>query len=332
MPVTDVLVMIHGMTLSTQRFDHIKEYDDLWQALVKKEPSLAAAFAARVGVEWGHVPLVDPPTGLRKDQQITAAENFIHDRTIYANVKGDHSPQNHVLSGGAELFSKFITRHLTDPIKETVLLFGITDVFYYCAPDGEDAVRATVYSQVLDALQPFRTAPDVRLHVIGHSLGVTVAHDFLFGLIAPQSELTDGRPGFLDNPEASHDDKENYKFWRARAQSPPPTLTLGSKASTAGQLPLMVMRKQKLVDRLASGNPLDPSVIGVPAAGPVKWKMFYDVDDVLGFPARRLYDPLPTIAEFQVDTDWRPDLSHSEYWGDKDVIREIASLLKANLA
>jgi hypothetical protein len=40
--------------------------------------------------------------------------------------------------------------------------------------------------------------------------------------------------------------------------------------------------------------------------------MFYDVDDVLAFPARRLYDPVPTIAEFQVDSDWRPDLAHSE--------------------
>jgi hypothetical protein len=331
MPSTDVLVMVHGMTLSTQRFDHNQEYDSLWGALVKQESSLGTAFATRVGVEWGHEPLVDPPTGPRKDQRITAAENFIHDETIYANVKSDPSPQNRVLSAGAELFSKFVTRHLTDPIKETVLLLGVTDVFYYCAPDGEDAVRATVYSQVLDALEPFRTAPDVRLHVIGHSLGVTVAHDFLIGLIAPDSDLTGGQPGFMANPQASDPHKEQYDFWRSRAQPPLRTLTLGSKASTAGQLPLTVMRKQKLVDQLAVGKRLDPSVIGVPAAGPVKWKMFYDVDDILGFPARRLYDPLPTIAEYQVDTDWRPDLAHSEYWEDSDVIREIASLLKSNL-
>jgi hypothetical protein len=331
MPATDVLVMIHGMTLSTQRFDHAKEYGALWQALVKEEPSLGTAFAARVGVEWGHEPLVDPPTGLRKDQRITAAENFIHDRTIYANVREDPSPQNHVLSPGAELFSKLVTRHLTDPIKETVELLGVTDAFYYCAPDGENAVRAAVYSQVLDALEPFRTAPDVRLHVIGHSMGVTVAHDFLFGLFAPAPELTGGQPGFLSNPLASDPHKSNYDYWRLRAQPPQRTLTLGSKASTAGQLPLTMMRKQKLVDRMAAGHPLDPTVIGVPATGPVKWKMFYDVDDVLGFPGRRLYAPLPTIAEFQVDTDWRPDLAHDEYWGDEDVIREIASLLKANL-
>src|SRR4029079_16834131 len=212
MPSTDLLVMMHGMTLSSQQFDHNKEYDDLWKALVKKEPSMSAALDARVGVAWGHAPSGGPSHSFRKDQRITAAENFIHDRSAYANVRGDHSPQNHVLSAGAELFSKLVTRHVTDPVKETVEIFGFTDVVYYCATDGEDAVRAAVYSQVLDALEPFRTAPDVRLHVIAHSLGVTVAHDFLFGLFAPDTELTGGQPGFMANPEASDPQKEKYDF------------------------------------------------------------------------------------------------------------------------
>jgi hypothetical protein len=96
-------------------------------------------------------------------------------------------------------------------------------------------------------------------------------------------------------------------------------------------LPLMMMRKQKLVDRLADGGRLDPQVLGVPLAGPVKWKLFYDVDDILAFPARGLYERSTTIEEFQVDTNWRPDLSHGAYWTNATVLREMVDLIRSNL-
>src|SRR5262249_7003794 len=121
-------------------------------------------------------------------------------------------------------------------------------------------------------------------------------------------------------------------FWRGRAHADPRTLSLGSKSSTAGQLPLMMMRKQKLVDRLAGGQRLDPSVIGLPAAGAVKWRMFYAVGDILCCPARRLFDPNAGIEESQVDTNWRPDLSHSDYWTNGTVLTQVSRLLVNNLA
>jgi hypothetical protein len=331
MPATHLLVMVHGMTTIRQPAGHQADYDALWAALVKRRPSLRNAFAKTVRVEWGHRPPDVPTEALRDDQRITDAENTISDRVSYAAVKADQSPNNHLLGPHQELFSAWVTRHLTDPIKETVEIFGVADVFYYCAPEGETAVRYAVYTQVLDALEEFRNQPDVRLHVIAHSLGVTVAHDFLFGLFAPEAELTGGVPGFLANPKATEQDKERYAFWRARAQPENGTLLLGSKSSTAGQLPLTAMRKQKLVNRLATGDTLDPTVIGVPASGPVKWKIFYDVDDVLGFPVRRLYDPVSTIAEYQVNTNWRPDLAHEQYWTNPTVVAEVAELLSSNL-
>ena len=52
--------------------------------------------------------------------------------------------------------------------------FGVTDVFYYVSPEGEDHVRATVYHQVLSQLADYKDHPDVHLHLIGHSLGVTL--------------------------------------------------------------------------------------------------------------------------------------------------------------
>lgn len=54
-------------------------------------------------------------------------------------------------------------------------------------------------------------------------------------------------------------------------------------------------------------------------------------DDVLGFPVRRLFDPVSTIAEYQVNTNWRPDLAHEHYWTNPTVIAEVAELLTSNL-
>jgi hypothetical protein len=330
MPPTHILILIHGMTTVTESGDHSVEYADLWAKIVARRPALASAFDARIQVEWGHRPRNVPPGGLRDDQQLTDAENFISEQVRFANVHDDPSPQNHVLGFGAELFSKFVTRHVTDPIKETVEVFGITDVLYYCSAEGEAAVRAAVYTQVLAGLEPLRGHADVRLHVVAHSLGVTVAHDSLFGLFAPEEVLTGGAPGFLTNTKAPPEARDQYAFWRGRAREAR-TLTLASKSRSASQLPLFAMRKQALVNQLAGGQRLDPTVIGLPPNGPVKWKLFYDVDDILGFPTRRLYQPTSVIEEFQVDTDWRPNLAHTAYWANDKVAEETAKLLEANL-
>ena len=158
---------------------------------------------------------------------------------------------------------------------------------------------------------------------------MTVAFDFLFGLFAAD-EVTGGEPDFIGEAQGEAEAIERYLFWRGRAREG--GLVLASKASTGGQLPLLLLRKQALVDRLSVGEFLDPSVIGVPGRGDVRWKIFYDADDILGFPTRRLFDAEGTIQEFQVDTDWRPDLAHSRYWTNDRVLDEMAKLIADNLA
>jgi len=96
------------------------------------------------------------------------------------------------------------------------------------------------------------------------------------------------------------------------------------------QFPLTMLRKQKLVDLFAAGRLLDPTVIGVPRQGPPRWKIFFDVDDVLGFPARRLFDAHGSIQEYQVNTGWRPDRAHEGYWTSDVVLTEIARMIQFN--
>jgi hypothetical protein len=329
MKPVNLLVLIHGMTTESTRLSHKQEYDTLYEGIVKARGSLKNDLAGQIRVEWGH--RTGPAPAVRPDERIADAEVFLHDRIAYRNVLADKDSGNHTLSFPNEIFSKLVTRFVTDPIKEKVLLFGVTDVFYYCSADGESAVRRAVYGQVLQQLEAYRESTEVRLHVVAHSLGVTVSHDFLYGLFAPDNAWSDGTPDYLKDPDVREEDKVLYAYWRGRAQANPRTLQSASFSTSAGQLPLMMMRKQSLVDRLARNETLNPSVIGIPAGGSPKWKMFYDVDDVLAFPARRLYEPTTAIEEYQVDTGWRPDLNHSLYWSNDYVLTQTADLIHSNL-
>ncbi len=326
----NVLILLHGMTIEAEPTTHTAQYVALWRGLIRKQPVLEARIDARLFVEWGHEPPSVPPGQLAPDQRITDAENFIVSRVSAVAVAGDRSPDNHRLDGGlGDLFSRLALRRLTTPIKERIMLLGFADAIYYCSPDGEEAIRRQVYGQFLEGLAPYREASEVRLHLIAESLGVTVGFDFLFGLFAPDSEFPGGIPGFVRDDQGTDEDKEAYQFWRRRAQQG--TLLLGSNTSVGAQLALMQMRKQKLVDHLAAGQRLDPTVIGVPRQGPPRWKVFFDLDDVLGFPARRLFDAQGSIQEYQVNTGWRPDQAHGGYWTNDNVLTEVARMIQLNL-
>lgn len=332
MAIKNILVQIHGMTTTPEPMSHQQEYDDLLAALRKAEPGLA--FDDQANVEWGHWQPGQTLDQLRADQRIAPAEKTIAEQVSYASVVEAKGAEEHVLSPLEHLPEKLV-RKVTDPIKESAEFFGVTDVLYYCAPDGEDAVRATVYRQVLTTIRPFRKAiedgdeSEIRLHVIAHSLGVTISFDFLFGLFAPKEYLTDETPGFVSNRRAADEDIADYLFWRNRAGSG--QLTVGSKVSAASQFPLLVMRKQALVDQLARGELLDPALIGIYPGGPIAWRLFYQVEDILGFPTRRLFKDVTRIEEFEVYNAWRPDVAHSGYWTNDTVIQQAAALIKSRL-
>lgn len=342
MATENLLVLIHGITTDPEPRDHSEEYRRLREGLDRRQPRLGSVFDDRhtIAVEWGHeLPRNVQP--LPDDQEITRAENALRDRVAHEKVRAA-GPVVSRLFAGLTAFPAPLLRRVTLPIKENVLLLGMTDVLYYCSPDGERAVRRAVYTRFLDGMEPLCSADQVRLHVIAQSLGVTVAFDFLFGLFAPASEypaegeFPEGTPGFVrENRDRPGMEKavEAYEYWRERAQRK--TLLLASKSSTGGQLPLMMMRKQKLVEKLFRAGPgetpLDPEVIGVPKKGALRWKIFYDVDDVLGFPAGALFQSEGTIQDLEVDTGAWPDRAHRGYWESDRVLTEIAGLIVENL-
>ena len=332
----NILLFIHGVVLETEAANHTAQYDALWQAIQAKQPILKDRINAVIPVEWGHAPL-SPSDILLPDEELTAAENTLLAATAYDKIKARPTPDDSFLKLTPDFLPRLIVRPLTAQIKEKVITLGIADAFYYCAADGERAVRDHVYTQFLTGMAPYRDAENVALHLIGHSQGVTIGFDFLYGLFAPDSAYPSGVPGFVEDEQSSPEIQREYLHWRGMAQANQPgdarsgRLTLGSKSSFGTQVALMMLRKQILVDRLAQGERLDPTVIGVPKSGPPKWKIFFDTDDILGFPARRVFDSVGSIREYEVDSDWNPIASHYNYWTNDEVQREIADLIAANL-
>jgi hypothetical protein len=320
--ITDVLVFVHGQVTNSTPSRHAALYDRFFEALCRQVPVLKERFGnRRIFVEWGNQVGAN---AIRPDERLTSAQSEISKLVSYSALKnsGDDRVQlSQDFSWG------LLLRWFTGPIREQIILSGFADVAYYCSPDGEAAVREAVYGQVLEQLRPY-IDDNVRVHIVAHSLGCTVAFDFLYGLFAPSSNWKDEKPDFADNPAYG----KEYEHWRRKHHRARKTLVLGSMTTMAPQLPVLLPRKQAVVDIFHKGERLDPTVIGLPSAGPIQWKSFFDVDDVLSFAVRRLFRGSPPISDIQVDTGWRPDEAHNNYWTDRSVISEVAELLDTSTA
>jgi hypothetical protein len=337
MSPVNVLVMIHGMTPDPKprsAFDSSEDskywgYNQFWEALQKKQPRLRQLFPSNfIGVEWGkelpnEIGLAS--NDLPSDHQLTRAQNFINERIAYDKLVKDPDPNNITMT----LFSKSgidfpvltpLVRQLVVGLRESIITRGLGDVLYYCSAQGECIVRRSVYKQVLEKLEPYLDAGEVRLHLIGQSLGVTITHDFLYGLFNPDKQYN---PGFYQQGEEV--DVKRFERWRQKAQAN--QLKLGSLTSTASQLPLFSMRNQVLVNRLANEQLIDARDIGIIDSNQIQWQLFYDVDDLLGFGTRRLYNCGNAIREYQVDSGDNPGDAHTSYWKNAVVIEKTAELL-----
>lgn len=322
MAVTNIAVLIHGMIPDIHAVDSAAPFKEFWKRVEVQDRRVRGLFPSEnvIFVSWGHQP-PGSDEHLRQDQRLTTAQFNIAQHVAYDSVR-THPGPNNILMGG--MFGRDygipVMRGILTQLRENIVQFGLSDVVYYCSEEGEREVRSVVYAQVLECLEGFRKRKnEVRIHVFGHSLGVTITHDFLFGLFTAQ------KPDFLNQGDPVAVDR--YSFWRDKAQKG--KLRLGSFTSMASQLPLFMMRKHFLINTFFENRQLDPTVIGIDH-GDLKWQIFYDIDDVLGFASRDLYDdPENRIKQIQVDTG-DSESAHNRYLENETVIRETARLLIAN--
>lgn len=326
-----LLALFHGMTPQKQPLNHQQEYRNLLDAL-KRRDSIREVFTDdnTVGVEYAHR---DSESGRRLDHLLQPAQAFIHDRIGHEGLSLNEEAQQFPLTpleAVAEGPSAVTRLLFSDAVKEQLLLLGMSDAVFYCSPDGEDAVRSTVYTQILSKLAEVEDEALVKLHIVAHSLGVTVAYDFLFGLFAPQDAFKNGKgPSFLDNITVPKETTELYGRWRQRAQNK--TLVLGSFSSTAGQLPVTLQRSARVLQTFAIRQRLDPTVVGLRLDGELPvWRSFFDRDDILGFPTRALFLDTPGFEEYQVNAGNATE-SHQKMWSNRRVLDLMSELIEINL-
>ena len=309
-----VLALIHGITP-----EPAPEVEKQYRTFLAEIREARLPFDQIVGVSWGvppGIPGANPPQ--RPDQQLTPAEAFV------GSLVSEHAlPKS--LSGGID-WGVPVLRSAIRLVRESVVLYGLSDAIYYSAPDGERAVRDAVFGQVFDKLDAAADG-DITLHIVGHSLGVTVAHDFLYALFGEHEPTwpSDAAEASDLNPH----DFARQRLWRAKAQQG--KLKLGTFISFASQLPLFVMRKQALVKQLSEQKKLDPKVIGIdPTRTTVQWAIFYDSDELLGFATKPLYQATEAIQDFHVNSGLEPLGAHLGYWTSDKVIRRSIDILRHN--
>jgi hypothetical protein len=302
----NILLLIHGMVPEKNPANPGNEIYFFWKNI--RDSSSDGVLNARIpepqvlSVEWGHQLPTDilDPMRLRKDKRIMAAENKVLEK-IFSNWSDTWSPQ----------------AKIAHEIHKSIFITGVGDVIYFCGGEGEQQVREVVYQKLFEKLKEFEN-DSICLHIITHSLGVTISHDFLFNIFR-----TDHSP--------SHS-QFNDQFNELRKKATDGNLELGTFICAASQLPLLLLRSQNVVDTLASGNLLNPEDVGV-KGDKIQWLLFYDKRDLLSLPTKALYrqSSASNIREVLVENDAPGILpnfaaSHTGYWSNatvRNLVREI---------
>jgi hypothetical protein len=317
----NVVMMMHGMII--EPVNQPDAYNTLWGRLVEKQHALTNASLfdqTRVHVLWADTH-GDADLGKERiDTLLTTAQNNI----VAKVADGDFS--------GLSPFdpAAWVLQKVFRMLHENLLIRGLGDAVFYCSAEGETAMRRVVYGALLDHLTPYEeTDREVRLHIIAHSLGVTIAHDLLFGLFAADAEWDAGVPDFVHDRQSTAAHREKFTLWRERAHRAKPTFRFGSFSASASQLPVTLLRSAKVIRKLQpKSGKLDSASLGI-AGERVQWKIFVDPDDALGFRSKELYLRTGAIEEYSVNAGFGTE-AHTGYWQNETVIEHTAALLVAN--
>lgn len=291
MSIVNVLIGVHGMTPNSNIYNPALDFAFLFDSICRLKPEINDF--ERIYVTWGHQ---IQSTITSPDQRLTKAQD---------NVAKSVS-----------------TSAFLDPIhndlKQKIILFGFPDVIYFASEDGNKNVLKVVYEQIfseLNKIEVDKKPSKIAIHILGHSAGVAVVNEVLYGLFKKDYEFMKNDSDFIK--------------WKTKIKNN--ELVLASLTSMASQLPLFVFRFQRLVDKFYLNEKFDPSEIGFDGnSKSTKWNIFYDNHDLLGFPTKELFYPNKSIEDIEVNSGWYVS-AHTGYFKTQKVIEETASLISYNI-
>lgn len=334
----NILIFVDCLMLTDTSLAELNRYETLWKK-VEKSHNLSERIEDIISVDWGQD--CERMSETRLDEKINQAQKFISEKLNLDRIRQNPSINNIVLSNSER---EPWWRSLVQPMRD--ILFGAGNgTIYYVGEDGRIAVQLVAYRQILEVLEKYRPQIEkdlkreeptikLRFHAIGDGLGAVVINDFLHGLFSHTGKRLRKHSEQAKEPkivtsdvlqEEKRETVESYLFWRRAAQEN--RLELGSIVSIASQLPLMLLRSQRVVDAFANGETLQADEIGIPHnAKEIIWKVFYDIDDLQAFPVRPLFGAHPAIQDIQVDVGSGLH-THINYWENQKLHEHIAELL-----
>lgn len=333
----NVLLFVHGVIPPDSNFSATKLYDLLWEP-VKKQHSLSERINDIISVDWGHyLEDTDEP---RLDEKLKKAKQFIAKQL---NFPAKQQNSSNSLENNPSLQPWW--RSLIQPLQNLVWSQGMGEAIYYSGEEGKIALQLAVYRQILEFLEKYRHQTErnlykeeatikIRLHTISNGLGASVVNDFLHGLFSQSGERIKNDSQQAKEPtivsshilaEQKQETVERYLFWRTAAQKK--HIELGSIVNIASQLPVLLLRSQRVVNTFANQETLLVDEIGIPEqTKEIIWKVFYSIDDLSAFPISPLFDGHPAIQDIPIEMS-NNDSNYPNYWVNGIVHTHVAELL-----
>ena len=208
-----------------------------------------------------------------------------------------------------------------------ILLYGVSDAFYYNSKDGGNDIRQTILLQILSGLVKSGTLdrngilPEEKklsITIFAHSLGGIVMYDILRSIFIDVDNMRESYP----EPDAYAIVDSLHKLKRAGRLRVRKFYTFGT------QISMMFLKYPGALKYLKDDKLQDISPIFPPdkEIRDPRWINFWDKDDILGYPfdflfERRKADNGKIIKDIAVDAgDYLP---HVLYWNNEIMSIEI---------
>lgn len=309
----EVVIYIHGVSSDKHGHSHEAEYTSLHEGIAKLHSDWPSN---KIGIEWGW--------------------NFQEDA---------HPKQHELLTDAQRLLGLRLMNAVDDPFDITInpfraalpkirnlIFYGFSDMFYYVSKDGKKAVRNTVATQIIEALNPyFSENMDslLSLTILGHSAGSAVAFDLLFYL------FFEGEHNFLVQCQTEEEKKLENALKSLREMAQTDNLRIRRLFTFGSPITALACRSDAILGTLASDDKLDATDYGLSVnppnfdsriSGP-RWINIWDKDDVIAWPVEPL---MKSVGSQQVIKDINLDISdlisqtHNRYWSSSKVHELIA--------
>ena len=293
------VIYIHGITIKPTGNSHKREY----QAINKELEKIAGNSLVPVYTEWGH--------------------------TCNQLEIGMFDKVNHRIKPG------FISIPGYDPLVydlRQLLIFGISDAFYYCTPNGEEAIREAIFSCVIDEinnhLQEIIDEGALQFSLVTHSLGSIIGYDFLFnafgkpylGVKSNTNYTTQTIPDFFSS--ISYDKSTKKTNWSIDGQEI--ELKLRNFVTMGSPILLTLGRNEQVKKDVENSTPLKPELLGLVDPSSQRWLNIWDKQDFLGFPLDEIFENRNKIIfEPDVDTGILFTKPHTNYFESADVQKAV---------